>query len=234
MLPCALVAAALATPVARDPRRRADGDAGRRKLPREGAPAADRDLRPDHQRSVEQEGGTDEARHGSQAESKRTSKRSRSGCKDATLAPTAKNLERVRRATLCLLNKERSKRGRVKLRSHKTLRRVARGYARTMVRQQFFDHVSPSGSTLTRRIKSTSYLRGSLRRWEIGENLGWGTGAQATPFGMVKAWMGSPGHRRNILDRGYREIGIGIVYGAPEDVDGGVTYVTEFGTRVRR
>ncbi|WP_372788489.1 CAP domain-containing protein [Paraconexibacter sp.] len=166
--------------------------------------------------------------------SRSRSSRSSAGCVDANLTPTAHNLERVRRATLCLLNRERTKRGRVKLRAHPTLRKVARSYASTMVKQRFFGHVSPSGSTMLRRVRSSSYLRGSLRRWELGENLGWATGGQATPSAMVKAWMRSTGHRRNILERSYREIGIGIVRGAPKDVDGGVTYVTEFGLRVRR
>jgi uncharacterized protein YkwD len=47
---------------------------------------------------------------------------------------------------------------------------------------------------------------------------------------MVRAWMDSPGHRTNILNRRFRDIGIGIVVGTPSG-PGGATYTTDFGTR---
>lgn len=156
------------------------------------------------------------------------------GCKDLNLRPDADNLERIRRSTLCLLNRERTRRGRTKLKVHSTLGRVADGYADQMVREQFFDHISPAGTTMLARIRSTSYLSGDLARWSVGENLAWGTGALSTPSRTVKAWMASPGHRRNILKSSYREIGIGLALGVPDDADRGATYVTEFGQRVRR
>jgi uncharacterized protein YkwD len=45
--------------------------------------------------------------------------------------------------------------------------------------------------------------------------------------------MHSPGHRRNMLNKNFRDIGIGIAIGAPQDVAGSpaATYATEFGTR---
>jgi len=155
------------------------------------------------------------------------------GCQDGDLVPSPATAARVRAATLCLLNKERSKRGLRKLRAHRTLRVVAKRYARKMVKERFFDHTSPSGSTMIARIRSTSYLRGSIRRWSVGENLAWGSGPLATPAEIMKAWMNSAGHRANILDGGYREIGIGVAGGAPTGADSGATYVTEFGLRIR-
>jgi uncharacterized protein YkwD len=53
---------------------------------------------------------------------------------------------------------------------------------------------------------------------------------------MVEAWMGSPPHQANILDRRFREIGIGVAGGAPAQLGPGeqaATYATEFGQRVR-
>jgi uncharacterized protein YkwD len=66
----------------------------------------------------------------------------------------------------------------------------------------------------------------------VGENIGWGSGALATPTALVAAWMRSPGHRANLLTRGYAEIGVGVVAGSPAGVmrDAG-TYVTVFGSR---
>jgi uncharacterized protein YkwD len=44
--------------------------------------------------------------------------------------------------------------------------------------------------------------------------------------------MNSPGHRANILNSAFREIGIGVAYGAPVAVGGpAATYATEFGAR---
>lgn len=156
------------------------------------------------------------------------------GCANAGVLPTAANAAKVRHATLCLLNKERTKRGLKKLRSQSTLGKVARSYAKKMVRDRFFDHVSPGGSTMVGRIKSTAYLS-SARAWSVGENIAWGAGMQATPAAIMEAWMDSPGHRHNILDRGFREIGIGIITGVPVAGIGseGATYVTEFGLRRR-
>jgi uncharacterized protein YkwD len=46
----------------------------------------------------------------------------------------------------------------------------------------------------------------------------------------MEAWMNSPEHRENILTRGYRELGIGITLGTPEDgAEAGATYTVDFG-----
>lgn len=156
------------------------------------------------------------------------------GCANAGVLPTAANAAKMRSATLCLLNRERTRRGLRKLRAQGTLATVAKRYAKQMVRDSFFDHVSPGGSTMVGRIKATAYLS-SARSWSVGENIAWGAGPQATPAAIMKAWMDSPGHRHNILDRGFREIGIGIITGVPVAGIGsdGATYVTEFGRRSR-
>lgn len=163
-----------------------------------------------------------------------TARTSVNGCANAGVLPTAANAAKARRATLCLLNKERTKRGLTKLRSQGTLGKVASSYAKKMVRDRFFDHVSPGGSTMVGRIKATAYLS-RVRSWSVGENIAWGAGPQATPAAIMEAWMDSPGHRHNILDRGYREIGIGVITGVPVAGIGseGATYVTEFGQRSR-
>jgi uncharacterized protein YkwD len=154
-------------------------------------------------------------------------------CAGAHAAPTAHNSAAVRHATLCLLNRQRVRHGLPRLRRQRSLTHAAASYARLMVRQGFFDHVSPGGSTLTERIKRTNYLRG-VRGWSIGENLAWGAGSSGSPAKIVTAWMRSPGHRRNILDPGFREIGIGVAAGAPRGAGASVaagTYATEFGVR---
>jgi uncharacterized protein YkwD len=157
------------------------------------------------------------------------------GCANADAVPGAGNVATIKKATLCLLNRERTSRGLPELTSNGQLGKAAQRFSAKMVRDRFFDHVSPSGSTLNSRVRSgTSYLRGSIRRWSLGENIAWGSGELATPTQIVRSWMHSPGHRRNILDGGFHHIGIGIAAGAPDDVGNrpAATYTTDFGARV--
>jgi uncharacterized protein YkwD len=156
-------------------------------------------------------------------------------CTDTTLVPDGTNIERVKTATLCLLNGERRSRGLAPLSANRQLGKAAQSFSANMVRAGFFDHVSPSGATLNSRVRaSTSYLRGRIRSWSLGENIAWGSGALATPAQIVTSWMRSEGHRRNILDGRFRHIGIGVVTGAPGEVQGqpAATYTTDFGHRI--
>jgi uncharacterized protein YkwD len=157
-------------------------------------------------------------------------------CANANVMPVATNGAKVSAATLCLINRERTSRGLRALRHDRQLRKVAGRYSRQMVRDSFFDHVGPNGSTVRSRISGgTSYLKRSAT-WSVGENLYWGSGDLATPRQSVQGWMHSPGHRRNMLDRRFQDIGVGIAIGAPEDVEGApsATYATEFGARTFR
>jgi len=157
-------------------------------------------------------------------------------CPGRDLVPNAGNVATVRSATLCLLNEERADRKLRRLKRVTALEGVADAYAKRMVRERFFEHTAPDGSTFLSRIKRTSYLRGStIRRWSLGENIAWGTGARATPEGIVEAWMASPGHKRNILNARFTELGLGTAIGAPHGRgdDSAATYVNEFGERRR-
>lgn len=153
-------------------------------------------------------------------------------CRGAATQPVRGNLRAIRRATLCLLNRERTERGLARLRANRPLRRVATRYARSMVRLRFFDHVSPGGSTFVERIERSAYLDPG-DRYSLGENLAWGGGPQATPEQIVRSWMRSPGHRANILNGDFRDIGVGVALGVPVAGLDGATYVNEFGRRGR-
>jgi uncharacterized protein YkwD len=131
-------------------------------------------------------------------------------------------------ATLCLLNEQRDAHGLVALTEAGVLDRAAGGYAQDMVDGRFFDHVSPSGGTMLQRIKAAGWAPAGS--WSAGENIAWGSGSLSTPASIVDGWMHSAGHRANILNGGYGQIGIGIAAGAPQDgVPGDAgTYVTDF------
>src|SRR6201999_3073349 len=109
-------------------------------------------------------------------------------------------------ATLCLLNQERASRGLTALSEASTLQKAADRYASDMVARRFFDHVSPGGGTFMDRIKAEGWLPAGS--WTAGENIAWGSGELGTPASIVDGWMHSPGHRANILNGAFTQIGI--------------------------
>ena len=155
------------------------------------------------------------------------------GCANVNVKPNRANLEVVRSAVLCLHNAERARHGLPRLSESPRLRRAAERHSSNMVDAHFFDHTSPSGSTMVDRIRRTGYTSGA-RGWSLGENIAWGSGRLATAAQIQRAWMKSPGHRANILQRAFREIGIGIETGLPVRLSAsqsGATYTTDFGYR---
>ncbi len=151
-------------------------------------------------------------------------------CGGADAQPGRASMKTLDRATLCLMNAERRAHGRSSLRAAPSLTRAARDYANAMVRQRFFDHVSPGGSTMLTRVRATAYLH-RAGAYSLGENIAWGGGSLGTPRAIVRAWMDSAGHRANLLNPRFRDVGIGIAAGVPPGGMAGGTYVTDFGTR---
>ena len=153
------------------------------------------------------------------------------GCANVSASPSSVSSRTAVRTTVCLVNKERAAHGVRRVRLNRRLSRAAVRHGRDMVRRDYFSHVSPSGSTFLQRIRRTGYLRGA-RAWSAGENLAWGSDEGATPRSIVRAWMRSPGHRFNMLDGSFREIGVAVVRGAPDGSGGpAATYVNAFGYR---
>ena len=101
-----------------------------------------------------------------------------------------------------------------------------------MIALDYFDHVSPSGSTPVDRVRAAGYIPNSTVDYVIGENLAWGTLSLSTPQAIVSAWIASPGHLANILESHYIDTGIAIAPQVPASLaDGasGATYAQEFG-----
>lgn len=152
------------------------------------------------------------------------------GCANTSVRPTHENLDAVRDAVLCLHNRERSSRGLPTLHESPRLRAAAVRHSDHMVDGRFFDHTSPGGSSMLDRIRATGYMS-SARSWSVGENIAWGTGRLATAAEITESWMRSAGHRANILNGHFREIGIGIEIGVPTLRRPGATYTADFGFR---
>ncbi len=152
------------------------------------------------------------------------------GCANTNLHPTSSNLDVVRDAVLCLHNRESERHGLPALRENARLRTAATRHSDRMVDAHFFDHVSPGGGTMIDRIRTTGYLA-SVSSWSVGENIAWGSGRLATAAEITDGWMRSPGHRANILNARFREIGIGVTSGLPTGGGHGATYTADFGYR---
>ena len=144
----------------------------------------------------------------------------------ANALPTRATLSASRRATLCLLNRERAQRGLRPFRLSMSLSQASVRHSRDMGRKRFFEH-----GDFVARILAAHYVT-RHQAWSLGETIAWGTGSLGTPAQTVRAWMHSPGHRANILSRRFRDIGIGIALGAPAEVHASAaTYTTDFGAK---
>jgi uncharacterized protein YkwD len=153
-------------------------------------------------------------------------------CPSANATPAQATNKQLVRATLCSLNRERGHAGLRKLKLNKKLSRAARAHARDMAKRNYFSHDTLGGGTFVDRIRRAGYLKGA-RSWVVGENLAWGSGGQSRTRVITEMWMNSPGHRANILNPSFREIGIGIAYDAPVSDAGNpaATWTTDFGSR---
>jgi uncharacterized protein YkwD len=155
-----------------------------------------------------------------------------SDCPAADVQPSAATLAAAADTTLCLLNVERADDGLAPLRRNGALDRASTAFSARMVAERFFAHVAPDGVTLAERLQAAGYLAGATD-WFVGENIAWGQSQLSTPRSIVDAWMKSTGHRENILNREFTEIGVGIVAGSPIDRSWGATYTTDFGYAAR-
>jgi uncharacterized protein YkwD len=150
-------------------------------------------------------------------------------CPHAGAKPREISLPKLRKTITCLVNRERSKRGRSRLSPNAKLKRAAQDHNDVMLAKSCFRHDCPGEPGLGRRIRRSGYTEGQ-RGWRFAEDLGF----ESTPRGMVRRWLGSPFNRRNLLDAGFRDLGVGVGWGAPrrgvDDADF-ATYTIVFALR---
>ncbi|MBE2320685.1 CAP domain-containing protein [Solirubrobacter sp. CPCC 204708] len=151
-------------------------------------------------------------------------------CPAATTVPTQATLDEAADAVVCLVNAKRSARGLEELERDADLAQAARAHSRDMARHNYFDHTARDGDSVGDRVRKAGYGRPG-DGWNVGENLGWGTGDRATPLSLVNAWLASSGHRENMLKGTFRELGVGVAAGAPKGSDAlpGATYTLNLG-----
>lgn len=124
----------------------------------------------------------------------------------------------MQQQVLELVNAERAAAGCGAVTANDALDAAARGHAEDMKALGYFSHTGQDGRSPFDRMAAAGYDYRAA-----GENIARG---QRDADEVMTAWMNSSGHRANILNCGYEEIGIGYVEGG-----NGPWWVQNFGTR---
>ncbi len=103
-----------------------------------------------------------------------------------------------------LTNIERKKAGAAEVKAQAQLTQAAQTHSIDMACNQIFSHTGSDGSTPFQRIFRFGYVYASA-----AENIAAG---YATPADVIKGWMASAGHKANMLNKNFTEIGIGYVF----------------------
>lgn len=128
----------------------------------------------------------------------------------------------VKRQVIALINAERAKMGLLPLREERRLTGAAQRHAEDMLAHTYFSHTSLDRRTPVRRMQDAGYTPDCLCSYAYGENIAQG---QKTAEDVVRDWMNSPKHRKNILSTKFDDIGIGLA---------GTLWVQDFGSIRRR
>lgn len=110
-------------------------------------------------------------------------------------------------------NQERQKNGLAPLTTNTTAAKYARSKSEEMIRLNYFEHKSPVNGYISdiaqRNNWKYSYIGENIYTMNFtGQRLEDVTSGQK----IVQSWMNSPGHRANILNKNYTQIGIGVTY----------------------
>lgn len=115
-----------------------------------------------------------------------------------------------------LTNEFRAQNGLSGLKLNAELNAAAQGHSADMANQDYFNHIGKNGSEPWDRAKVVGYEARTM-----GENIAAG---YTTPEAVVEGWKNSPGHRKNMLNGSFTELGVGYFYLANDT--GSVNYNT--------
>lgn len=129
--------------------------------------------------------------------------------------PSSSTEDAAEAEVLTLVNQERAKVGCQPLRFDAALAKLAGDFSADMAQRGFFDHTDPEGDTPWDRAEQSGVQNLG------GENIARG---QADAGAVMNSWMGSDGHRANILNCDYTRLGVGVHMG-----NGGPWWTQNFG-----
>lgn len=121
------------------------------------------------------------------------------------VVPINTGLLAVENQVIQLVNQERQRRGLPALVRNWELCRVARFKSQDMRDRGYFEHTSPTYGDPFRMMQNFG-----IHFTAAGENIAAG---QPTAYEVMRSWMNSTGHRNNILNRGFTQIGVGFARG---------------------
>jgi uncharacterized protein YkwD len=152
-------------------------------------------------------------------------------CAGAFAIPTAGTLPRAHDAVLCLINRQRARRRVSALRRSAELTRAAVAHSTDMIDRQYFAHQSLDGAMPRQRVLRSGYFRGAAGG-TVEETLAAGWQQLSTPKALVASLMRSKSHKTILLSRSLRDVGIGLVLGAPQPgMAGGATLTLDLARR---
>lgn len=137
-------------------------------------------------------------------------------------------LNKAEKSTLALHNKTRKENGLEPLCVDPTLQKAARAHSKEMIKEGYFGHKSRKGETSGERLKRLGY------DWRAtGENLARGSGPLSKLKNRFEAWMKSERHKKNILDRNFEQVGVGVVSGdlKKDGRNKQTVYTVDFGSK---
>ena len=114
---------------------------------------------------------------------------------------------------------------------HPKLQRAARAHSKDMIRRDYFSHNTKGRGSFEKRLKRFGYTPKGFKYYTVGENIAGGNGPYSEPAKIMRGWMKSTGHRRNILNGKFRQIGIGTHTGTYKRHKEWTMYTADFGTR---
>jgi uncharacterized protein YkwD len=85
------------------------------------------------------------------------------------------------------------------------LEEAAKGHAKDMARQNYFSHESKDGRTMNTRIVTAGYVFKGWKSFMIGENIAFG---QTSIPEVMAGWFKSEGHCKNLMNPGFKEVGV--------------------------
>lgn len=114
------------------------------------------------------------------------------------------------RAIVSHINRERAERGIGILSWDDRLRDIARAHSQDMADKDYFEHTNKAGLNYRQRAVVAGY-RCANRKWGgVAENLYFGPRGHKESSDAVKSWLGSPLHKRAMLDASFRKAAVGI------------------------
>jgi len=146
----------------------------------------------------------------------------------------AASLSRFEQDVLHVVNDMRANAGRARLTVSPGLTDAAEVHTARMIRRGFFEHEAPGEAAFWHRIERF-YPSAGYEYWAVGENLAYGS-PSLDPDEALHEWMLSPKHRRSLLSRDWREVGVAAVHveSAPGEYAGDPATVITLDLGVRR